>query len=757
MSKKFLFLFLIAFSFVTLSCKHDIISGFDEQCVEDEVSSKDSNNPFDDFKKNAYISINMCESERTVLPSTTDVTKLTNLKLTATLTAAGSTPVIVFDGEAYDDAVNGMWGLCTGTYNFKLTGNIKNNRYSGELQNKTITEGNNSVSFELSLDYEDENATGGFELILDVKDADADYAYVEMGGDGPSWAHYGDDDVIERSADGKFHISRNDIPNGDLFFFAEFYKREAGVSRLACPEVKDTKIGEYHEFIYIAPNRTSKAERVIPVLNDIYTLSYETYGAHLSAKGVYSRFDTYDYNTLYLPEGSANPVEDALAGYAVVWKDGYEFLGWYPNADFIGTEKVRYLENTFGDKTFHAYFGIKGYSNNNIKINPGWIEDNDIAIYAQFEGETQKRWDSITLHGDWNESDNEGYFTGNKGFIEPSNDIYCAIAPASKAQNITSLDNISLNFNGQLQTANNNASHIENYRYVVGTGHFSGMGIDLIPIGTVGKFTVKIPEEYCTHQFCKMDLECCKEAGNQKVEFTDIWNLKFDEQNGFSEDGSHESLRFSMNLNNITPDQNKNLVLYSAIGVNTTDDLLLKMYLYDTQGICYEVSGDEMKVENPVSQMYGGAFECSGEAFMVCSSKITASIAPESDITLDVKDNGDGTWTVSIPDEVYAPFAELDPEDAFTPTLLETFINWVWEESWYGLPDGLGTISDNRQSVTINFNNFINKGYVDYNFPGVYELSLVLITEPYMFGIGNGLNYSCVVKFERTFVPVQGN
>lgn len=100
--------------------------------------------------------------------------------------------------------------------------------------------------------------------------------------------------------------------------------------------------------------------------DDVYTMPYN--GSKITSNTkLYAKFDVITYNINYECEGivdgkTSYTVADETYTLPTPQKMGYDFVGWYDNANFSGSPIMEIPKGSIGDRTYYAKFEIQVFT-----------------------------------------------------------------------------------------------------------------------------------------------------------------------------------------------------------------------------------------------------------------------------------------------------------------------------------------------------------------------------------------------------------
>lgn len=337
-------LFAAAFSLLLICSCSDDFSG----------TVQDKNYPSKDGKTYLCLSAALSPEARSIAPkdSDYDVTQLTNLVLTGKLNGGSGEDITLASASNYT-AINGknIPVSGAGSWTFTLTADFKGVPFTGTLEQE-ITEGSvNTLTFTLGT----EQTQGGMSITFKFKGSStkaSDYKVnaVLMTQDKEEI----ETKTFENTEDDTSAIKAYSNSSTNTTFSVVYSHSvsdtesslQAGTYYLVF-EVFDTRtkdevpLNTSRNFVRVDKGITTTAELSL-TLNEVYSITYNYNEGEEPAAGAVM--------TLNYSRKSAEIILPQMV------KDGYEFEGWYENADFSG-DPVRELPlGTTGDLTFWARF-----------------------------------------------------------------------------------------------------------------------------------------------------------------------------------------------------------------------------------------------------------------------------------------------------------------------------------------------------------------------------------------------------------------
>jgi uncharacterized repeat protein (TIGR02543 family) len=261
-------------------------------------------NSFVDNSKIAYITLSVDE-ERTVLPSYAS-SDMRDFVLSGKYN--GKT-VVLGEFETASQVRNSTIAIETGTWDFSLSAKNGNNSFISNINSYNITNGNNSLTFNLKIvedDIKAQDGNGSLSINFILSD-DNNVHHVKAGlfAIDTDTAVNGFELMSIQNSNNYIFYSKQSIIADSYRFKAFFYADENETLLL------DT----YKEIVVIAASFSTSKNITIKNLNKVYTVTYNTNGAAEVAAQSFTKFS----NDIVL-----QPVA----------REGYSFEGWYTESTF---------------------------------------------------------------------------------------------------------------------------------------------------------------------------------------------------------------------------------------------------------------------------------------------------------------------------------------------------------------------------------------------------------------------------------------
>lgn len=277
--------------------------------------------------------------------------------------------------------------IFVGEWTFSLIANSNGNKYSDSVT-KEIVPGLNTVLFELHKEYENlSSGYGNLEIKLTFPE-DVGYVVAELRNEST--------DVIVKTnsyattnSGGKLTYSLENIRSGSYIVHFTFYDKNN-----TKPE-NNIKLGEYTELVNIARELTSKAERQISNLNELYKVTLNLNGGRLSNANTFALSYSRYSDNVKLPTAAnlSNGTKD--------------FMGWYTTSDFTGEPVSEIPVDTLADVILYArwancfdvtYVGLVGVGK--VRVEEGSVlTPDDFEIISVDEG-IEVVSGTVTLNGE---------------------------------------------------------------------------------------------------------------------------------------------------------------------------------------------------------------------------------------------------------------------------------------------------------------------------------------------------------------------
>ena len=193
-----------------------------------------------------------------------------------------------------------------------------------------------------------------------------------------------------------------------------------------------------------------------------------------------------------------------------------------------------------------------------------------------------------------------------------------AFYPAIKTSR-SGLDEQSLLFSGQVQTANNSISHLSNYSYLLGSVSKNSLekisGVSFKHLTARLKFTLTLPINF-SGKATSLTLQT---TSNDEIFYDEMYvdacNAAKDEMTS----------RLKLTLSNITPDEKNNLVVFMIVAPTDILDESIELILKSSDGSTYTATSEDFPTELEASNQYSitASFEKSSTTYL--SSEYTLS------------------------------------------------------------------------------------------------------------------------------------
>ncbi len=256
------------------------------------------------------------------------------------------------------------------------------------------------------------------------------------------------------------------------------------------------------------------------------------------------------------------------------------------------------------------------------------IDNNQLTISAgipttraQYDHETvtQLSWsagDSFQLYNS-TQSGNTFTLVEGEGQISAKfsgkevSDATKAFYPAIKASR-SGLDEQSLLFSGQVQTANNSISHLSNYSYLLGSvsknsqGKISGVSFKHLTARL--KFALTLPSNF-SGKATSLTLQT---TSNDKIFYDEMY---VDASNAAKDEMTS---RLKLTLSNIAPDEKNNLVVFMIVAPTDVLDESIELILKSSDGSTYTATSEDFPTEMKTSNQYTitASFEKSSTTYL---------------------------------------------------------------------------------------------------------------------------------------------
>ena len=318
--------------------------------VDENVNSTDSVAKGRTFPNDgkAYLCVSRATTgtvARTALPAFTD-DSLANFAFTLEGRKSNETEGVTLGTyETLSDLTADSIAVETGTWDFTLTAQKDGTVFTGEINEKEILTGANSLSFALSWSKTALSGKGSLNFELDLSSAENSSSVVLTTGELVKYntitatetavPEYAETELT--IAGGKVSYTLSDIDSGN-------YRVKI---RLYADSQKKNLINTWRELAIITGGQTSSASREMTSLNQVYSITYVTNGGKATEGTSFQESFTRHTETITLSE---------------LTKTGYEFGGWYTNADFTGSAVTSVTTGSTGNKTFYAKFTPETYT-----------------------------------------------------------------------------------------------------------------------------------------------------------------------------------------------------------------------------------------------------------------------------------------------------------------------------------------------------------------------------------------------------------
>ena len=371
-----------------------------------------------------YIKIGHVNASRTALPDfNTD--SIADFEFTLKGTKSGNTEKTIGTFSSLEELLTESIAIETGTYDFTLTASKSGTILTGSIEDKEITTGDNTITFNLKWDETslDPDSFGDLEFTINLsttKNANnLKSIFAELlsyDPDTETATTISDDykqDVIPSSGKAVFTLSN--VPAGNYLIRAYCYADNYGEVPLIYP---------LEEIAVITGGQTSKSTISPIAFDDVYTISFN------NLNGTYLSNKQYTQHT------------EEITLQALT-KSGWNFGGWYDNPNCNGTPITTIPKGSSGNIALYALWSRASIS---IAISPV----NDLTL-AAVPNETENTV-TFSVSGDANGStynwfvDNEQYSeTGNTFKLWPSVtgtktyvvEVICGTRSASASVEIT--------------------------------------------------------------------------------------------------------------------------------------------------------------------------------------------------------------------------------------------------------------------------------------------------------------------------------
>ena len=242
-----------------------------------------------------------------------------------------------------------------GVWNLTLTASSEGTILKGINDSVTITNGDNSLEFELKWDAEASTGEGHFEVIFDFSEAQTKDDVVEVTGEIVKYNPTTREEtpledwifgylVGEQDISSHYSLGWNVGDTGKYvytFAFEPQYPLSTGVYiakiRLYADSEKKIPINTWRETLIISGGQTSSAKRTVSSLNPVYSITYYDGDENITSgyQDKYTRLSP----SITLP---------------LLARSGYAFFGWYTKPDFSGEKVTSIPKGSTGDKVYYA-------------------------------------------------------------------------------------------------------------------------------------------------------------------------------------------------------------------------------------------------------------------------------------------------------------------------------------------------------------------------------------------------------------------
>lgn len=317
---KLLILFFVGMLFSACS---NLIDDFIE-CGKSETSVKDDG---------VSICVDIDEkSARTALPVVT-VDDISYISLMYA-DSEGETSLLIGSWNSVSELKESVLPFKVGTYNFTITAICKDVVLK-QTKSYSITNGSNKLSFtpKITSISSDFSGKGSLNVSVSFNPENVKKVYGGVYTTSETKVAGFVDEELSIESGGKVLYSKENIPSGNYLVVFKFY----------ADEEKKQLLDMYYEYASIVNGMTSASECVINELGCLFKIIYKlndgAFAGGFAAPGTFSEFSS---ESIQLP-AAANMV-----------RDGYEFAGWYLNADFTGDCQTEISCGSAGNKTFYA-------------------------------------------------------------------------------------------------------------------------------------------------------------------------------------------------------------------------------------------------------------------------------------------------------------------------------------------------------------------------------------------------------------------
>ncbi|MBQ9206565.1 MAG: InlB B-repeat-containing protein [Treponema sp.] len=333
MKKNVFSVFVLAGLFLLFGCNGIISTN------EDETTNKETATSVtvpDDGK--AYLCVTKVQttSARTALPSFSQ-DSIGDFAFTLTGTKVGGTEQTIGEYESLSDLTENAIAVEAGTWNLTLTAHKDGTILKGEITEKEITAGENSLSFTLAWDETALSGTGSLNFVLDFSAAKNFSAVKAATGELLSY----NSETAQETALASYAEQSLEITSGKATY--TLTNVAAGNYRIKIRLYADTEktslINIWRELAIVTGGQESTASRAMTSLNTVYSITYNADGG-TPASGT------------TLPESYTRLSEEITL--PSLSKTGYAFGGWYKNADFTGEAVSKIPSGSTGDITLYA-------------------------------------------------------------------------------------------------------------------------------------------------------------------------------------------------------------------------------------------------------------------------------------------------------------------------------------------------------------------------------------------------------------------
>ncbi len=318
--------------------------------------SNNNENVAFDYENRAFITVGISdESARTVLP-----TALTRDELSYVLKGrkASESAMTQLGSWANYAALQSMTKieLTTGDWYFTLEASKDDNVVLTSTISKSISYGNNSLSFTLN-----ETSTGNGSLNVSLSYPENGIAKVTAGLfdlAGTAVTGYAAQNLTATTTNGVSTVTYNKTSVAKGSYILRFYLYQNASD--------STYINTYSVIVRVAPGCTTTGAEEIEKLNTVYSITYEL------------NEGTWD-DDIYIPLSYTNYTTITLP--VTLSKNGAVFAGWFDNAELTGQRVTKIPLGTDGNKTYYAkwiteltcsaaefYSAFEGYNNGTVTV-----------------------------------------------------------------------------------------------------------------------------------------------------------------------------------------------------------------------------------------------------------------------------------------------------------------------------------------------------------------------------------------------------